>query len=353
MLARRLGFLLPLLFPLLLVAGARLGGGWNFRVVVAAFVVLPILDVLLGADPAVVLARQDRSRAWRAYFDGILYLWVLMEAATLMWAASVYPRVTDLLGQVGFVLSLGTITGGIGIVVAHELGHRRGAFDRGLGWLLLVAVCYSHWSIEHNQGHHLRVATAEDPASARAGESFWHFLPRTLGGTLAGAWSLERARRASRGRPTLGVGNRVLRGALASVMLGALVGGLWGPSALVLFLGQAVVAVFLLEAVNYLEHYGLSRRRRADAGYEPVRVGHSWNVNRRLSNWFTFNLQRHSHHHLRVAREYPQLEHCAEAPQLPAGYAGMILVALVPPLWRRLIDPRLMAWQARNPQEML
>jgi alkane 1-monooxygenase len=202
--------------------------------------------------------------------------------------------------------------------------------------LLLEAVCDAHGCIEHNQDHHRRVATAEDPASARAGESFWRFLPRTLGGPLAGAWPLERARTASRGLPP------------RSVSATGCYAALWprscsGHSSVVCGAVGAGRGLFARGGQRSAALRELAPPGRAAAGDEPVRVGHSWSLNPR----------RHSHHHPRVAREHPPLKHCAEASQRPAGYAGMILVALVPPLWRRLIDPRRVAWQARDPKEML
>ncbi len=207
---------------------------------------------------------------------------------------------------------------------------------------------YLHFYIEHNQGHHSRVATDEDPATARAGESYWHFLPRTIVQSVASAWHIEARRLAQAGQPLISPRNRMLWAIVVPVTVAA---GLWltlGAAAGLLFAGQALVAANLLETVNYIEHYGLTRRRLPDGRYEKVGVQHSWNASQRFSNWLTFNLQRHSHHHVQVTRRYQELEHAPGAPQLPGGYSAMLIVAMVPPLWRRLMDPRLRAWQRAN-----
>ena len=346
MLLRRLGFLLALTLPLWVVVGARLGGAWNFLTPAWVFFALPLLDALAGKDTALVLPRGPDGRVWSRFFDGLLYLWVAIQLALLAWAAARVAALPDFASRLGLAYSVGIVTGGVGIVVAHELGHRRRLFDRACASALLATVGYAHFTIEHNQGHHSRVATPDDPATARAGESFWHFLPRTVAGQFASAWRIECARLARAGQPRFGLANRMLWVVAAPVAIVTALGLCFGAAAVVMFVLQASVAISLLELVNYLEHYGLERRLRADGRYEKVTPRHSWNSSQRVGNWLTFNLQRHSHHHADVTRHYPQLEHVEAAPQLPASYAAMILVAMVPPLWRRIMDPRLAAWRS-------
>ena len=346
MLLRRLGFLLALIMPLLVVAGARLGGGWNFLTAGWMFVALPLLDGLVGADTAPVVVRGEPARGWRWFFDAILYLWLPIQIALLVWAAALIHRLPDLVSRAGLTYSVGIVTGGVGIVVAHELGHRRRRVERAIACALLAMVGYVHFYIEHNKGHHARVATPDDPATARAGESFWRFLPRTVAGQFASAWRIECARLAARGQRALTPANRMLWAVAAPLAIAAALGLVGGPAAVGFFVVQASVAVTLLELVNYLEHYGLQRRRRADGRYESVTARHSWNSSQRLSNWFLFNLQRHSHHHAQVTRHYEELLHADDAPQLPTGYGAMLLLAMLPPLWRRVMDPRLDAWRA-------
>jgi alkane 1-monooxygenase len=201
------------------------------------------------------------------------------------------------------------------------------------------SVAYPQFMVEHYRGHHVRAATREDPASARFGESLWRFLPRTLAGSLAGAWRLEaerlaRLRRSWWASPLAWWTAAVV--AFAGVLAAA---GLWKP--LAFWLLQATFAVWLLETVNYVEHYGLQRRAGPDGRPEPFAAGHAWNADHLLSNSLLANLQRHSDHHVEAWKPFPELRTLPSAPQLPTGYAGCILLAALPPLWFRLMHPRL------------
>jgi alkane 1-monooxygenase len=188
----------------------------------------------------------------------------------------------------------------------------------------------------------VRVATPEDPASARLGESFYAFLPRTVIGSLRSAWELERTRLARLHSSPWTPRNDILGAwAMTVVLFAALVAG-FGLVVLPYLLIQAVIGFSLLEVVNYLEHYGLLRERREDGRYERTRPEHSWNSNSAASNVLLYHLQRHSDHHANPTRRYQALRHVDEAPQLPTGYAGMIVIAVVPPVWRRVMDHRLL-----------
>ncbi|HTR89561.1 MAG TPA: alkane 1-monooxygenase, partial [Solirubrobacteraceae bacterium] len=234
------------------------------------------------------------------------------------------------------------VVGGIGINTAHELGHKRESIEKWLSRVALAQTGYGHFFIEHNRGHHVRVATPEDPASARLGESFYAFWPRTVAGSLRSAWGLERVRLARMGRSPWTIRNDILSAWAMTVVLFAALAIAFGPVVLPYLLIQAVIGFSLLEVVNYLEHYGLLRQRREDGRYERTRPEHSWNSNNVASNVLLYHLQRHSDHHANPIRRYQALRHVQEAPQLPTGYAGMIVLAAVPPLWRRVMDPRLL-----------
>jgi alkane 1-monooxygenase len=204
-------------------------------------------------------------------------------------------------------------------------------------WTLLV---------EHNRGHHVRVATPEDPASSRLGEGFWEFLPRTVIGSLASAWEMESGRLHRQGKRTISMQNDVINAwSLTVLLFGALLGA-FGLSVFPWLLVQAVVGFSLLEVVNYLEHYGLARQKRADGRYEPCAPRHSWNSNNVASNVLLYHLQRHSDHHAYPSRRYQALRSFDEAPELPSGYGTMTVIALFPPLWRHLMDPRVITHYA-------
>jgi len=244
--------------------------------------------------------------------------------------------------RVGIAISIGCI-GGIGINTAHELGHKKEANERWLSKIALAQSCYGHFYIEHNRGHHVRVATPEDPASARVGENFYQFWPRTVVGSLRSSWNLEKKRIARRKQHPWRLSNDVLNAWLMSAVLWGAMVAAFGLGITPYLLIQAVVGFSLLEVVNYMEHYGMLRQKVGVGErqrYERVDPSHSWNSNNIATNVLLYHLQRHSDHHANPTRRYPALRDYEESPVLPTGYAGMIVLAIVPAVWRRVMDPR-------------
>ena len=280
------------------------------------------------------------------YYRWITFLFLPLQYAGLVAAFWVIAN-GDLstADKVGLAVTMGFLSG-IGINTAHELGHKREPVERWLAKVALAQSCYGHFYIEHNRGHHVRVATPEDPASSRMGESFYQFWPRTVVGSLRSAWRLERRRYARRQQGPFHLDNDVLNAWLMSALLWAGLVAWLGVGILPYLVLQAVLGFTLLEVVNYLEHYGMLRQRVGAPGkerYERVEPTHSWNTNNIATNVLLYHLQRHSDHHANPTRRYQALRDYAEAPQLPTGYAGMILIALVPAWWRRVMDPRVLA----------
>ncbi|HEF4775989.1 TPA: alkane 1-monooxygenase [Burkholderia multivorans] len=313
-----------------------------------AFGVIPILDTLIGDDrdnpPEDVVPHLERER----YYRLIVYLATLVEyVAFFMCVRIVGTHALAWYDYVGFALSLGAATG-ISINTAHELGHKTNRFERWLAKITLAPVAYGHFFVEHNRGHHVRVATAEDPASARYGESFWAFLPRTVVGSVRSAWRLERTRLARLGRSPWTWRNEVLHAWAMTVVVWGIAIAIGGVVVIPFLVIQAVYGASLLEVVNYVEHYGLGRRRLPNGLYERCTPQHSWNSNHVVTNLFLYQLQRHADHHANPTRSYQALRHFDDAPQLPAGYATMILLAYVPPLWYRVMNPRVVAHYRGN-----
>jgi alkane 1-monooxygenase len=305
--------------------GHWLGAYWYAFVVF--WVVVPALDLLIGPRAQPASANELLRLEANPFFRFVLHAWVPLQIGLVVWGAwLVGTRGVTGFDAALFTLSVGLATGGVGITIAHELGHRRAALDRLLSRVLLAAVSYGHFTVEHNRGHHVRVATPEDPASARYGEAFWAFLPRTLLGSLRHAWALDRA--------------EVLGPWAATLGIAAALGVAFGPLAAAFFFGQSAMAVTLLEAVNYIEHYGLQRTRLPDGRYERAGARHSWDAYEWLSNAFLVHLQRHADHHLNPARPYGALQPQPESPKLPTGYPGMVPLAFVPPLWFAVMNPR-------------
>ena len=345
---KRYLWLLGLLVPTLpfLAFGLVEATGWGvfwFYGPFLVFVVFPLLDLAVGLDarnpPDSVIKWLEQDR----YYRWCTYLYIPVQYAGLVLACWLWARGgLSVLDSVGLALTVGMVSG-IAINTAHELGHKRASLERWLSRVALAQTAYGHFFIEHNRGHHVRVATPEDPASARLGETFYRFLPRTVGGSLRSAWELERVRLRRLDSSTWTFRNDILNAWAMSVVLFAALAVAFGPIVLPYLALQAVVGFSLLEVVNYLEHYGLLRQRREDGRYERTRPEHSWNSNNVASNVLLYHLQRHSDHHANPVRRYQALRHVHEAPQLPTGYAGMILLALVPPVWRRVMDHRVLA----------
>ena len=321
-------------------------GAWLWIGPVVVLVIVPAIDLVTGLErsnpPDDVIEALERDR----YYRWITFAYLPLQYVGLVLACWLIMR-GDLSGwdRFGLALTVGSV-GGVGINTAHELGHKKESHERWLSKIALAQSGYGHFYIEHNRGHHVRVATPEDPASARVGESFYRFLPRTVVGSLRSAWRLERRRLARRGGHPFTLRNDVLNSWLMSLALwGGLVAWL-GIGLTPYLLVQAVLGVALLEAVNYMEHYGMLRQRVGTPGrerYERVDPTHSWNSNNLATNVLLYHLQRHSDHHAHPTRRYQCLRDYAESPALPTGYAGMILLALVPPAWRRVMDPRVVA----------
>jgi len=305
------------------------------------FIFFPILDIVIGMDPSnppdsvLKWLEQDRYYRWCTYaFIPLQYAGLVF--ACWLWASGDL----SILSSIGLAATMGVVAG-IGINTAHELGHKRASLERWLSKVALAQTGYGHFFIEHNRGHHVRVATPEDPASSRLGESFWAFLPRTVVGSVRSAWGIERERLGRSGISAWSWRNDILQAWAMTVVLFAGLTAAFGWVVLPFLLLQAL-GFTLLEVVNYLEHYGLLRHKREDGRYERCLPEHSWNSNNVASNVLLYHLQRHSDHHANPTRRYQALRHVDEAPQLPTGYAGMIVIAWIPPLWRRVMDHRLL-----------
>ncbi len=345
---KRYLWLLGLVVPLLPFVGFGLAEATGSELVwfigpVVVFGLFPLLDWTVGLDRAnppediVKVLEQDRYYRWCTYafipvqYAGLIFACVLWSSGDL-----------STLGNVGLATTIGIVSG-IAINTAHELGHKRASIERWLSKVALAQSGYGHFFIEHNRGHHVRVATPEDPASARLGESFWAFLPRTVKGSLTSAIELERERLGRDGKGFWTAKNDLLSAWAMTVVLFGALAAIFGPVVLPYLLVQAVMGFCLLEVVNYLEHYGLLRGKREDGRYERTRPEHSWNSDNVASNVFLYHLQRHSDHHANPTRRYQALRHFEGLPELPSGYATMILLAYFTPLWRRVMDPRVVA----------
>ncbi len=338
-----LRFALILIIPLSMLDAVRFGrysgmpNLFAFWPLFVNYVVLTVIDYCVG---------RDRSQPDAEVRQISLYKWIALASLpvhlmTLAWGLHVYTSVEfNWIGKLGWILATGAITGTVAITAGHELIHRPTRFEQWCGGLLLSSVCYGGFKIEHVYGHHVHVATPADASSARFGQSVYAFLPKAIWCNTRNAWRLEASRLKRRGLSAWR--NEMLVWSTVSAAFAVLSLLIFGLPGLVFFVAQSVVAFTELEVINYVEHYGLSRRRTA-TGYERVAPIHSWNSSYRMMNWFLLNLARHSDHHASASRRYQELRHFEDAPQLPGGYGAMLLLALVPPLWFRIINPRVPA----------
>lgn len=341
-------FILPLVSPVVSFYLAQHFGSPNLFAwgsVFFFFGLVPVLDALLGKDAA-----NPDEQTEVPVLEAQRYYRILTVACTpvylalIVWAGHIFTTFDfSWIGKLGWIMSVGTV-GGLAITVAHELIHKDEKVEQWAGGLLLSFVSYAGFKVEHVRGHHVHVSTPEDASSSRYDQSLYAFLPHAYFHNLRNAWLLEKNRLERKGQRFLGVHNELIWWYL--ITLTTLIAftwafGIWGG---VFFLGQSFVAFTLLEVVNYLEHYGLHRRKLPNGRYERTQPEHSWNSNYFLTNVFLFHLQRHSDHHAWAKRRYQVLRHHENAPQLPAGYATMILLALVPPLWKRVMNPRVRAY---------
>jgi alkane 1-monooxygenase len=322
-------------------AGFSLGGYYTYSGLIVAFGIIPLLDLFMPNSSENRQDLDDLSTLHLRFFDILLYLNVPLLYGLIFYFVQLLKTQTLATYEiVGMVLSLGIIIGTCGINVAHELGHRTLQYEQFLAKMLLLPALYMHFFIEHNRGHHKQVATPEDPASARFGENIYVFFGRAVSQAYLSAFRLERERLQRAGLPVFSWHNEMWRfQALQGVYLLAAV-YFFGGSITLNLIAAAVISFLLLEAVNYIEHYGLQRRKLASGRYEPVLPKHSWNSDYEIGRIILYELTRHADHHYKSTRKYQTLRHFEDAPQLPFGYPMSVLIALVPPLWFQVMNKR-------------
>lgn len=329
--------------PFLVLAGIPLlyyGAGplWPIAGIIAFLVILLTAERLADRPGSV---ERQASRKFRA----LQLAYIPLQLAVVIWATAVAASLTPF-AFVLLAISVGVAAGIFGMLCAHELAHSHDRFDRFVALAMLTGTSNRQFRISHIFGHHRWAATERDAATAREGESFYAFLARTLPSQWREAWGFERRRCASRAAGWWE--NRVLQDVAATVVIYVAVTALFGTSGILFFLTENMVAIVVLELFNYIAHYGMVRDV-GDAGQKgPISDALSWNSSSELANWLIFNMGRHSDHHRRPAASYQDLVAVSGSPELPCGYAGSILLALVPPLWRRVMDPHVVRIRSRR-----
>jgi alkane 1-monooxygenase len=332
-------YLAAYLMPIACFAGLYFGGWAAPGAFYIGFLIVPILELFVPAAPRLEEEAILQQKSKVPFFDYLLYLnvpFLYINALYFVWILGNREMTTF---EVSFsVINVGILMGVCGINVAHELGHREGQFDRWMARLLLIPVLYSHFTLEHNYGHHLKVATPEDPATARKNEPVYFFFVRSILQGYLNAWKIGFKRLDVQGKSKWM--HEILWSHIAQLTFLTGVVMIAGWSNLLLYLIAALIGITALESVNYIEHYGLVRKRMASGRYEPMTEIHSWNSNHELGRIMLFELVRHADHHYQTSRKYQALRHLEHSPQLPFGYPMSIILALIPPLWFMIMNPR-------------
>jgi alkane 1-monooxygenase len=346
---RALLYCLAYIYPILVLASSR-GGWFLLSVPVLTFVLIPTFDFLAGLDPFNPGDDNEEILRKGLSFRLITWFWVpvqlLLTGYGLWWVIQSGRSYDEMAGM---AVAVGLTNGVVGITFAHELLHKANRFEQFLSEVLMTTVSYPHFCIEHIFGHHKNVGTPKDAASARFGESFYQFFPRTVIGGYLSAWHIEFNRLTKQGKGTISWRNKMIRYHLALLFLYTAVLLTTGVIGICFFVIQSFIAFSSLEIINYLEHYGLARKEIAPGQYEKTAPMHSWNSGHRISNWFLINLARHSDHHFIASKRYQVLRtYQNESPQLPYGYGTMYLATLVPPLWFYLVNPLVLKWRDKG-----
>jgi alkane 1-monooxygenase len=337
------------IIPAIAFIGIVYGSMFAWLTVVLVFVVIPAAELLVGRDASNMDEEAEARAKSSLLYSLILWFFVPIPfLLTLYFGYRFNEGVYQTHEVIGIMLSIALCNGGIGITIAHELVHRKSLFEQYTGRILLMSVFYMHFAIEHVRGHHALVATEEDPATARRGQSYYQFWWTSVSGQWFSAWRLEARRLAKIGRPAMDIRNEMIQFCLMQTVYGVLLALIFGWGFALVTIGMGILAFSLLEGVNYIEHYGLEREVMDSGRYEKVGNHHSWNSDHVISRILLFELTRHSDHHAVASRHYQILRSLEESPQLPTGYPGMILLALVPPLWFRIMDPIIDTFEQRS-----
>lgn len=312
-----------------------------FLPLIVVWIGIPVLELLFKPDPSNMDAAEEEIAKTDRTYDFLLYMIVPMQYVALFLFLNSFTQ-EGIEGWMiaGRIFVMGLLCGTFGINVGHELGHRTVRFEQQLAKTLLLTSLYMHFYIEHNRGHHKRVSTPEDPSSARPGESVYAFYLRSIIGSWRSAWEISNRERIKKNIPWWHPKNEMLMFQLIQLAFVALIVLAFGLLTALWFVCAAVIGFLLLETVNYIEHYGLQRRKTGADSYERPRPAHSWNSDHVVGRLVLFELSRHSDHHYMASRKYQVLRHHEDAPQMPTGYPGMMILSLIPPLWFSVMDPR-------------
>jgi len=338
---RSLKFSLAYITPVIVLVSLYSGNYWSYSAVVVLFVIIPFIELFTkGSTNNLDKIEEEIAKEDKVY-DWLLYGLVPWQYIILIYfLVQISDTSLPLYFKIGATTAFGMSCGILGINAAHELGHRTTWYEQLMSKMLLLTTLYMHFFIEHNRGHHKNVSTDADPASSRFGETVYAFYFRTIWGSWMSAWHLEAEKLKRNNLPFWSIKNEMLKFQIIQLILLISIGLVFGGTTLLFFIVGSLIGILLLETVNYIEHYGLRRKKNGDK-YERTLPIHSWNSNHPLGRLILLELSRHSDHHYMASRKYQILRHFDESPQMPTGYPGMLLLSLFPPLWFKLMHRRI------------
>ncbi len=323
-------------------------GIWTFALPIYAFVFVPLMEQIIPATGRNLTLAEEEHESKNPLYDYVLYVMVpILYVFLILGIFSLMEEGLTALELSGRIFSIGLAMVAAGINIGHELGHRSTWYEQLMSKMLYLPSLQIHFFIEHNRGHHKRVSTEEDPASARYGELLYTFWFRSWIGGYISAWKLENERLSKKGLPVISIHNEMIWYEIVQILYLLAIGFAAGWMIALHFVIAGVIAKLLLETINYIEHYGLARRKTAD-GYARVMPVHSWNSNHWMGRVLLFELTRHSDHHYKASRKYQILKHYEDVPQMPGGYPAMILLSFIPPLWFYVMHRQIKKFRDEN-----
>jgi len=321
-------------------------GIWTYLPIIFSFVLIPFIELLFKPDPANSSAKKKEQLKKDPFFNLLLYSIVLVQVGFLVAFLFAIQEALPLLDLIGRITAFGIMCGIFGINVGHELGHKKKRWQQFLGEILLLTSLETHFLPYHNSGHHYNVATPKDPATARKNESVFTFWFRSQIGSYFQAWQLEGKKLNKKGKSYFSTANRMLFYTIFQVLLLCTIYFFFDGSTVFLFICAALFGIAMLETVNYIEHYGLLRKKNDKGRYERVQPHHSWNSDHQIGRSILFELSRHSDHHYKANKSYQLLDSMPNSPQMITGYPGMMILALCPPLWFKVMNKKLENFRA-------
>jgi alkane 1-monooxygenase len=339
---RGIKYIAVFLLPLTALLSLNSSDWKTYFTLLYAFGIIPLMEWVMGKSSSNLSAAERELARQDKFYDFLLYLTVPVQLAILvcfLYSIDIATQSTSVIS--GKILAMGIMCGVYGINVAHELGHRANPFEKFLARVMLASSLYLHFYIEHNRGHHRNVGTSDDPATARRNEPIYTFWVRTLVGSFFSAWHIVAKERRRKGLKVWSPSNEIIQYILIQAGILFLIYRSFGIQIMLCFVFAAVIGILLLETVNYVEHYGLTRKKLTAQRYEDVQAWHSWNSDYILGRLVLFELTRHSDHHWEPSRHYQELDSMPHARQMPAGYPAMMLLSLLPPLWFKVMNHRI------------